>query len=393
MNIVFSNNTQGIVAIAGHVGCGHCHSLNNQVQDDSAGFSAILAILKKATGLSLVLKEIRVEQNWVIATMENGGVGKGYARRAITPQEKVIIQRLVGKEIINTHTLVMEAFGRFYGQGVTETPVAVQTAIANAAVNGFVLNFPEKFVHCTETVGQNIGEIAGTVLNIDGIDTSVLATVNASKGGLGPLEDQEGNSMLYSKGDIIRALGMDKLPTLVIEAMIFSSFSDGLKENTYFIRGDKEDDNPYVVQAFLDAGKKLGLPVYFHQGGMKRGPGALRKNTQMVANKIIQLGQALYQAETSEEKINIIGDLAVVVSQDCGGISFMTNSLHEQIGGAGMIPKTAAVMNLVTCPAYHEEYPIPCMTEETVENYVAITVETIKVLGAHPEQAKKHITG
>ena len=95
------------------MGCGHCHSLNNQVQDDSAGFSAILAILKKATGLSLVLKEIRVEQNWVIATMENGGVGKGYARRAITPQEKVIIQRLVGKEIINTHTLVMEHLAAF----------------------------------------------------------------------------------------------------------------------------------------------------------------------------------------------------------------------------------------------------------------------------------------
>jgi hypothetical protein len=33
MNIKFSNEKVGRVAIAGHVGCGHCHSSNNQVQD------------------------------------------------------------------------------------------------------------------------------------------------------------------------------------------------------------------------------------------------------------------------------------------------------------------------------------------------------------------------
>ena len=186
---------------------------------------------------------------------------------------------------------------------------------------------------------------------------------------------------------------MDHLPTLVVEAMIYSSFSDGLTENTYFVRADEEDDNPYVARAFMEAGKKLGLPVYYRKGGMKRGPGGLSKNTQMVADKIVQLGKALHDAETSFEKISIIGDLALTVSQDCGGVSFMSNELHEQIGGAGMIPRTAAVINLVTCDMYHAENPIPYMTEETVKQYVALTIETMKILGASVEEATRHITG
>ena len=393
MSIVFSEKKQGIVAIAGHVGCGHCHSLNNQVQDDSSGLSTVLAIFKEATGLSLKIKDITFDENWITVTMGNGGIGKSYARRDITPQEKVMIRSLVGKEVINTHTLVLDVFGRFYGQGVSETPVAVQTALANAAVNGFVVNYPDRFVHTVEDVGNNIGEIAGTVLNIDGVDVSVLATVNASNGGLGPLEDLEGNSTWGSKGDVIRALGMDKLPTLVVEAMIYSSFSNGLTENTYFVRADEEDDNPYVAEAFVAAGKKLHLPVYYRHGGMKRGPGALRNNTKMVADKIISLGQALHEAESSYEKISIIADLAIVVSQDCGGVSFMSNDIHEQIGGAGMLPKTAAVINLVTCDAYHAENPIPYMTDVTVAQYVDLIIETMKILAKSATEATRHITG
>ena len=113
----------------------------------------------------------------------------------------------------------------------------------------------------------------------------------------------------------------------------------------------------------------------------------------MVADKIVQLGKALHDAETSYEKISIIGDLALAVSQDCGGISFMSNGLHEQIGGAGMIPRTSAVINLVTCDAYHAENPIPYMTEETVKQYVSLTLETMRILGADAEEATRHITG
>lgn len=377
MEIKLSEKKQGLVAIAGHAGCGHSHSLNNQVQDDSCGLSIVLSLFKKATNLSLKIKDIEFEGNKVRAILENGGVGEGEARRGITPQEKKLAMTLVGKEVINTHTLILEAFGRVYGQGILETPVAVQTAIANAALNGFYVNYPEKFVRTRESINGNCGEIVGTVLDIDGRAVSVLGTVNATVGGLGPNEDQEGNSIVGTKGEIIRALGMDKLPTLIIEAMIYSGFSKGLTENTYFVRGDKEDDNIVVVEAVVKAAEKCGIPMRYHETGMKRTKEALRNNTRLVADKIIALGERLKVAETSEEKVNVIAELAVAVSQDCGGISFMTNELHEEIGGAGMIKKVAAVINLVTTDEYFKENPIPYLTDEELERYLNLVLESV----------------
>lgn len=377
MEIKLSEKKQGLVAIAGHAGCGHSHSLNNQVQDDSCGLSIVLSLFKKATNLSLKIKDIEFEGNKVRAILENGGVGEGEARRGITPQEKKLAMTLVGKEVINTHTLILEAFGRVYGQGILETPVAVQTAIANAALNGFYVNYPEKFLRTKESVNGNCGEIVGTVLDINGKAVSVLGTVNATVGGLGPNEDQEGNSIVGTKGEIIRALGMDKLPTLIIEAMIYSGFSKGLTENTYFVRGDKEDDNIVVVEAVVKAAEKCGIPMRYHETGMKRTKEALRNNTRLVADKIIALGERLKVAETSEEKVNVIAELAVAVSQDCGGISFMTNELHEEIGGAGMIKKVAAVINLVTTDEYFKENPIPYLTDEELERYLNLVLESV----------------
>lgn len=391
MEIRLSAKKQGLVAIAGHVGCGHSHSLNNQVQDDSCGLSIVLSLFKKATNLSLKIKNIEFSGNNVKVTLENGGIGEGTARRGITPQEKKLAYSLIGKEAVNTHTLVLEAFGRIYGQGILETPVAVQTAIANAALNGFYLNYPEQFLRAKESVRGNCGEVVGTVLEIDGKAVSVLGTVNATIGGIGPNEDQEGNSIVGAKGEIIKTLGMDKLPTLIIEAMIYSGFSKGLTENTYFVRGDKEDDNIVVVESIVKAAEKCGIPIKYHESGMKRTKEALRNNTKSVAEKIITLGEKLKIAETSEEKVNIIAELAVAVSQDCGGISFMSNELHEEIGGAGMLKNIGAVINLVSTDEYFKENPIPYLTDEELERYLKLVLESVNQIFNRLDEANKII--
>ena len=173
--------------------------------------------------------------------------------------------------------------------------------------------------------------------------------------------------------------------------MISSVFSKGLAENTYFVRGDEEDDNPYVVEAIKNACSTLTLPIRHHLTGMKRTKDALRTNTKNVGEKIKSLGEALSKAETSEEKVNIIGEIALVVSQDCGGISFMSNELHEEIGGAGMIKKTSAVINLVVTEEYAKENPIPFLTEKELQEYVAITKETVKEIAKKVEAATNHI--
>ena len=391
MSVLLSENKKGVVAIAGHVGCGHANSLNNQVQDDSPGLSVVLSLFKDATNLSLTIKEITFQDNKIIVTLKNGGIGFGVARRGITFQEKKLIQSIVGKEVINTHTLVLETFGRIYGQGVLEVPVALQTALANAALNSFLINYPEKFIGTIESVPGNHGYIVGTVLNINGIDVSVLGSVNATLGGLGPNEDLEGNSPNYSKKEIIEKLGMDTIPTLIIEAMIYSSFSRGLIENTYFVRGDEIDDNPYVVEAAIKACKTLDLPLIHHENGMKRTKDVLRNNTKLVADNIIELGEKLKLAETSEDKVNIIADLAVVISQDCGGISFMSNDLHEEIGGAGMIKRTSAVINLVCTDEYAKKNPIPFLTEKELKEYVSISKEVVKEIYKNIDLARNFI--
>lgn len=391
MNIKLSEKNKGIIGIAGHVGCGHCHSLNNQVQDDSCGLSVVLYLFKEATGLSLKIKDIIFDANKVKVILENGGEGEGISRRGITPQEKELAKKLVGKEVLNTHTLVLETFGRIYGQGILETPVAVQTALANASLNGFYKNFPEKFFREKESINGNCGEIIGAVLEINKKAVSVLGTVNATIGGIGPNEDLEGNSVLGKKGEIIRKLGMDKIPTLIIEAMIYSSFSEGLEENTYFVRGDEIDDNIAVVNAVIEASKKLNIPIKYHKTGMKRTKDALKNNTIKVGESIIKLGEKLKNSEMSEEKVNIIAELAKVVSQDCGGISFMTNSLHEEIGGAGMIKHVGAVINLVTTKEYFEENPIPYLTFEELQRYVNLVIGSIEEIYLNLDSAKKII--
>lgn len=393
MMVKLSDKKQGVLAIAGHAGCGHTHSLNHQSQDDSAGLSVVLSLFKEATGISLNIKEFVYDGDKVTAVLENGGEGYGIARRGISKQEKNLINRMIGCEVINTQALVLEQFGRIYGQGVLETPVAVQTALANAALNSFEVNFPEQFKSVIETVPGNYGKIVGTVLNMDGIDVSVLGTVNATIGGIGPNEDLEGNSPNYSKKEIIEYLGMGKLPTLIVEAKIASGFSEGLTENTFFVRADGEDDNIAVLEAVLKSAKDLNYPIKHHVGGMKRTKDSIRNNTKKVGENIITLGEKIKNAETSEEKVKLIAELAIVVSQDCGGISFMSNELNEEIGGAGMIRKTSAVINLVVTEVDKKENPIPQLTEKECKQYVDITKETVKNIYNNLDVATKIITG
>lgn len=83
-----------------------------------------------------------------------------------------------------------------------EVPVALQTAIANAALDSFVKAFSDQFIIKEEDLEGNCGKILGTVLDIHGVPVSVMALSNATVGGIGPNEDIEGNVNLYGKKDL-----------------------------------------------------------------------------------------------------------------------------------------------------------------------------------------------
>ncbi|WP_294096754.1 hypothetical protein [uncultured Cetobacterium sp.] len=379
--IKFSEKKFGSIGVVGHVGCGHCHSINGQVQDDSVGLAVILYFFQKVTKLSLEIFDITFDENKIIVNLKNGGIGYGIARRGITPFEKDIIKKLIGKEALMTHTIVLKEFGRIYGQGVLEVPVALQSAIANALLDGFYKNFPDNFKITKENVGDNYGYILGTVLDIGNTSVSFLATVNATLGGIGPNEDLEGNSNYFSKKLIVEHFKLDKIQTIVLESKLFNDALGDLKTDTFIVRGDKEDDNIDVVNALIEACNTLTYPFcYYDLGTMKRKVDSLKLKTIDIGQKIEKLGNELGLANLSEEKVRIVSELATIVSQDCGGVTFMSNDIHNEIGGAGLIKKTGAVLSLGVSKKYINENIIPYLTKEDLEKYYQIVLKTISIL-------------
>lgn len=379
--IKFSKKKFGSIGVVGHVGCGHCHSVNGQVQDDSVGLAVILYFFQKVTKLSLEIFDITFDENKIIVNLKNGGIGYGIARRGITPFEKNIIKNLIGKEALMTHTIVLKEFGRIYGQGVLEVPVALQSAIANALLDGFYKNFPDNFKITKENIGDNYGYILGSVLDIGNISVSFLATVNATLGGIGPNEDLEGNSNYFSKKLIVEYFKLDKIPTIVLESKFFNNALQDLKTDTFIIRGDKEDDNIDVVNALIQACSILNYPYWYYDlGSMKRKIDSLKLKTIDIGQKIEILGNQLALANLSEEKVRIVSELATIVSQDCGGVTFMSNHIHNEIGGVGLIKQTGAVLSLGVSKKYINENIIPYLTEEDLEKYYQIVLKTISIL-------------
>lgn len=379
--IKFSKKKFGSIGVVGHVGCGHCHSVNGQVQDDSVGLAVILYFFQKVTKLSLEIFDITFDENKIIVNLKNGGIGYGIARRGITPFEKNIIKNLIGKEALMTHTVVLKEFGRIYGQGVLEVPVALQSAIANALLDGFYKNFPDNFKITKENIGDNYGYILGSVLDIGNIPVAFLATVNATLGGIGPNEDLEGNSNYFSKKLIVEYFKLDKIPTIVLESKFFNNALQDLKTDTFIIRGDKEDDNIDVVNALIQACSILNYPFWYYDlGSMKRKVDSLKLKTIDIGQKIERLGNQLALANLSEEKVRIVSELATIVSQDCGGVTFMSNHIHNEIGGVGLIKQTGAVLSLGVSKKYINENIIPYLTKEDLEKYYQIVLRTISIL-------------
>lgn len=395
MKISLSDKKQGVLAIAGHAGSGHCHSHNNYSQDDSGGLATVLSIFQQATGASLVIKDIRVEtgvNGHIEVETVGGGTGRATARRGITVQEGRLAKSLIGRDAIRTQTLALEAFGRFYGQGVHEAPVALQTAIANAALDTFVQSYPDKFKSCYEDLEGSCGLIAGTVLDFGDIPVSVVGTVNASVDGLGPIEDLEGNAAIGKKKALMEELGMVDLPTIVVEGKVYSpDYSSKVEENSFLVRADDEDDNPIVGKSLMNACEKLGYPVDYRDDVMARVPGVMAKKTKELGEKIAELGNKLGEAEYAQEKIDTLAELAALVSQDGAGISFMTNKLHDVIGGTGMIPKTGAVFSYIVPLAYQKEFVFPFITEEDLAKFVEVTKAGVQELYKLLPEAIAHI--
>lgn len=379
-----------LIGIAGHAGIGHTHCPGGLIQDDSLGFAVAASMIKDALDADTRVKSASADPdtNSIEITTFDGGVGSAIPRRGISPREARLMQGVEGRDAILSQTLAIHAFGRMYGQGVLETPSSLQAALANAAIDTFRKKAPATFHVTTEDLPTNSGLIGGLTTEVAGVPASVLATVNATTGGLGPNEDLEGNVALGAKREVMRALGMLRLPTIVLEGKAYkSAMSDGLKQTTILVRVQKDLDNIIVAEALHEAAKELGYPVIFIDDAFPRDDGALRRKTEEVADAVKNAAEVLKKAELGTEKVLAAAELARLVSHEVGGCSFMTDKLFDVVRTTGLIPGTSAVLSMLVTREYLDHWKIPFVEQQDIDAMKSIVTTAVRKLSSRLDEA------
>lgn len=383
MDISFSCEKTGKIGLAGHIGVSHAHSHSGFVQEDGAGFSVLGKIFRQAAPVDLRIAHIEVvaEKGRITIALEGGGSGSAEARCGITPAEVSLMQAALGKDGLSPQTLATTIFGRVHGQGVLEIPATFTAALARAVVATFLANYPRRFLFFEEDTRQSCGCFLGTILQIDGIPVSAILTVNAGLGGLGPNEDTEGNIPIGNKGRLMRILGMEALPTIIVESKAFVPiWSDKIKETTLIVRANREHDNSVVGECLVRASESLGYPVYLPTNPYPRKKGSLMASTQEIGQKIIDLGNRFAKACNCGEKNAITGELATLVKYDMGGVVFMSDGVNDIVDHGGLLPGTAAVLSSAVSSEYISHHQIPLLTEKDLEMYERTVVKAIGIL-------------
>lgn len=391
MKITPSAHNESILAISGHAGVGHAHSHLGFVQDDSAGFAVAVEILKQAYPVETSIEQVHTDTATGVITVHTRGGGKGTAtpRRGLTPHEADLTARAIGLDAAYSQSAAFKVFGRLYGQGVMETPVAFQAACCLAVMDTFAKTHPDAMIHGREDMPGKCGGCIGAGVNIDGVPVSVMALVNASEGGIGPDEDLEGNIMLGDKGRVMKELGLDRLPTIVLESKAYvPSVCEGIDHDRLWIRINGEVDNTYVYQALLTGVEKAQLPYVASDKAYPRNTNEMVDATAAMGKKIADIGERFATLKTSAQKVALMSELALIVSQDAGGVTFMGSEMHNLVAGGGIMPGTAAVLSMTVSEPYIRNWKIPAFDSEDARKYLAVISYAVPELSQNIEAAQ-----
>lgn len=384
-DISICDKRHGLFAVVGHAGIGHVHSHSSFVQDDSAGFAVVASIMKKALNIDTKIKSVHGNITTGEITVEtyDGGIGKSYTRRGLTPYEIELLKRAVNEDGIYTQAVAIKTFGRMYGQGAMETPVALQGAIALAVLDSFYKKYPDKVYVTSKKYEGCIDKMAAAVVNINGIPVSLLLNINGCEGGIGPNEDNEGNTAIGQKKEIMELTGIDLVPNIIVESKAYiPALSKEIKCNTFLFRSQEGVDNIVVAKALAAAASNGNISYILKTDSLPLAKGQLKNATADFAKKIIRFGESLIEADLSNDKVSIIADISKLVSEDAGGISFMSNNLHEVVRSAGIVPGTASIISLLVPEAYINYWKIPILTSEDVEQYTELIFNAVSMVCA-----------
>lgn len=379
MVVEFINSKNIKYGIVGHAGIGHIHSHSGFVQDDSAGFAVICDILKKACNIDTRIKNVSANINTgeITITTYSAGCGTVTARRGITPYEIEIMNKAVDKEGVYTQKNAITLFGRMYGQGVDEVPVAFQGALALAVLDSFKKHIPNA-KYMKNKMDNKYDTVLGVSCNINNIPCSLLLVINGTNGGIGPDEDYEGNINLNEKGAVMEELSLNHVPTIIVESKAYNkSFKEKIKENTFLIRAEKNIDNLELASALEKSANKLHLPIIFADNIMPLKKDSMKQSTIDFANKIIDLSYKLKESDKAMDKVLIVSEMAKLISEDAGGITFMSNSIHNKYRGAGILQNNSCVLSMICSKEYIDYMKIPLINEKDIEDYINIIFNAI----------------
>ena len=383
MDIRFSEEKKGILGVSGHVGVGHVHSHSGFVQDDSAGLAVASRILKQAlpvdTGIARV--QVSIEDGILTVFTNGGGAASAAPRRGIAPYEKELLEsRAIGLDASFSQNAAVRVFGRLYGQGICETAAAFQGACALAVLDTFVKAAPERF-HVSQPAANEgyLDRSIATVLDLNGIPVALQLLVNFTRGGIGPAEDYEGNVPWDFKEPVMKAVGLDTVPTVILESKAYiPAFAPELKEDQLMIRAQEGVDLVPLGEALLQSAQARKIPVCLKTNAMPLVKGGLAKATAAYADRVIALAEKLKTADDCLEKVQLTADLAELISQDAGGVTFMGNTVNDQMRGAGVIPGSGVILSMIVTTAYKEYVKIPMLTPEDADRYMFVALDGLK---------------
>jgi hypothetical protein len=234
----------------------------------------------------------------------------------------------------------------------------------------------------TETLPGRRDTAAATVLDINGVAVSLMLVINFTEGGIGPDEDYEGNTDWGDKGRIMREVGLDTVPTAVLECKAFiPSLAAELDQPRILIRAQQGVDHMELANAIKDAAATADIPHMLRDDLMPLSAGGLKASTIAFAERVIATAEKLKEVDLALDKVQILSELNRLVSEDAGGVTFMSNSVNDLARGAGLLPgERTVVVSMVVPKSYRDHVKIPMLTVEDAENYAKVTIDGIMTL-------------
>lgn len=141
------------------------------------------------------------------------------------------------------------------------------------------------------------------------------------------------------------------------------------------------------AECLLKGAENLGYPTIYRPELLRRSESAMESLTKEQGEYIQELGKKFSAATTSFEKVKIAAELNRFASEDLGGTTFMSNSIHKVMGGVGCIPGTSCVLSLFIPNSQLEQEVLPTLSLDDVDRYVNLIIKGIEVLNGRKQEA------